>query len=66
MTSGPVTFIVFLMSCGCYCSLPIPRGAVGWSAVCDCGTVAFPGHTHILFGICEIDYSCFLGHHMPK
>ena len=27
----------FLMSSGCYCSVAFPRGAVGRSAVCDCG-----------------------------
>ena len=30
-------FIVLRMSCYCKCSVAIPRGAVGWSAVCDCG-----------------------------
>ena len=34
---GCFTFIVFLISCGCYCSLPLPHGAVGRSEVCDCG-----------------------------
>ena len=33
---GCFTLIVFLMSCGCYCSLPLPHIDVGWSAVCDC------------------------------
>ena len=27
---------VFLVSYNCYCSVTLPRGAVGWSAVCDC------------------------------
>ena len=27
--------------------LSLPRGAMGWSAVCV--IVAFPGHTHLLF-----------------
>ena len=31
------TLIVFLMSCDCFCSVALPRGAVGWYAVCDCG-----------------------------
>ena len=35
------TSIVFLMSCDCLCPVALPHGAVGWSAVCDCGTV-FP------------------------
>ena len=34
--AGYFTFIVFLMPCGCFCSLPLPRGAVGLSAVCYC------------------------------
>ena len=29
--------IVFLMSCDCYCSMALPHGPVGWSAVCNCG-----------------------------
>ena len=31
------TVIVFLLSCGCYCSVFLPQGFLGWSAVCDCG-----------------------------
>ena len=23
--------------CGCQCFVSLPHGAVGWSAVCDCG-----------------------------
>ena len=34
---GCFTFIVFLVSYGCYCTVTLPHGAVGWSAVCDCG-----------------------------
>ena len=29
---------VFLMSCFCYCSVAFPHGAMGWSALCDCGS----------------------------
>ena len=28
---------VFQVSCDCYCSVALPLGAVGWSAVCDSG-----------------------------
>ena len=28
-------YFVFLVSCDCYVALP--HGALGWSAVCDCG-----------------------------
>ena len=36
--AGCFTSVVFLMSCYCECSVPaLPHGAVGWSAVCDCG-----------------------------
>ena len=34
---GCFTFIVFLMSYDCHCIVTLPHGAVGWSAVCDCG-----------------------------
>ena len=37
---GCFTLIVF-----CLCSVSLPRGAVGWSVVCDC--VPFPGNTHL-------------------
>ena len=30
-----VAYNVFLMSRGCYCSLPLPQGVVCWSAVCE-------------------------------
>ena len=29
--------VVKILSCYCKCSVPFPHGAVGWSAVCDCG-----------------------------
>ena len=35
--AGCFALIVFWMSCYCKCSVPLPHGAVGWSAVCDCG-----------------------------
>ena len=35
--AGCFTLFVFLVSCVCYCSVALPRGAVGWSALCDCG-----------------------------
>ena len=31
------TLIVFLITRDCYCSIAFPQGAVGWSAVHDCG-----------------------------
>ena len=30
-------FIVFQMSCYCFCFVALPHGAMGCSAVCDCG-----------------------------
>ena len=27
------TFFVFVVSCDCYCSVALPHGTVGWSAV---------------------------------
>ena len=30
-------FYCLLMSCYCKCPVAPPHGAVGWSAVCDCG-----------------------------
>ena len=43
-------FIVVQMSCYCECSVTLPHGAVGWSAVCDCGvywsySLTFSGYT---------------------
>ena len=31
------TLIVFLITRDCYCSIAYPHGAVGWSAVHNCG-----------------------------
>ena len=31
------TLIVFLVCCDFKCYLALPHGALGWSAVCDCG-----------------------------
>ena len=33
---GCFILFVFLVSCDCYCSVALPQGAVGGSAVCDC------------------------------
>ena len=33
---GCFAIIVLQIYCYCKCSLTIPHGAVGWSAVCDC------------------------------
>ena len=33
--AGCFAFIVFRMSCYCKCPVALPRGVVGWSAVCD-------------------------------
>ena len=35
--AGCFAFIVLQMSCYCKCSVALPCGAVGWSAVYDCG-----------------------------
>ena len=35
--AGCFAFIVLRMSCYCKCSVALPHGAMGWSAVCDCG-----------------------------
>ena len=35
--AGCLTFIVFWMSCSCYCYLTLPHSAVSWSVVCYCG-----------------------------
>ena len=43
---GCFAFIVLRMSCYCICSVTLPHGAVGWSAVV---IVFFPDHTHLLF-----------------
>ena len=36
--------------------MALSHGAVGWSAVCDCG---IPFHTHLLFATCCIHDWCF-------
>ena len=35
--AGCFALIIFWMSCYCKYSVILPRGAVGGSAVCDCG-----------------------------
>ena len=40
------------MSGDCYCSRVLSYGAVGWSAVCDCG---ISDHNHLLFVIFGFD-----------
>ena len=35
---GCFTFTVLFLSCGCLCSVSLPRGAVAGSVVCDCGS----------------------------
>ena len=35
--AGCFNLIVFLVFCDCQCSVTLPSGALGWSAVCDCG-----------------------------
>ena len=38
LRAGCFAFIVFWVSCYCKCPVAPPHGALGWSAVCDCGT----------------------------
>ena len=35
--AGCFAFIVLRMYFYCKCSVTLPHGAVGWSALCDCG-----------------------------
>ena len=35
--AGCFALIVFQMSCYCICPVALPHGALGGSAVCDCG-----------------------------
>ena len=44
--TGCLAIIVLQMYFYYKCSVALPRGAVGWSTVCDCGD---PDHTHLLF-----------------
>ena len=41
--AGCLTLIVFLLLCGCLCSVSLSRGAMDWSVI-----VAFPGRTHLV------------------
>ena len=34
--AGCFAFFVLRMSCNCICSVALPYGVMGWSAVCDC------------------------------
>ena len=45
---GCFAFIFFRKSCYCKCSVALPRGAVGWSAVCDCGISCLYSLTFLL------------------
>ena len=47
-------FLDFLMPCGCYCSLPLPHGAMGIVVGLQCMIVAFPDHTHVFLVICIV------------
>ena len=35
--AGCFALTVFLMSCDTQCSVALSHGAMGWSAICDCG-----------------------------
>ena len=41
--AGYFTLIVF----GCLCSVSLPRGALGWSFICN--IVSFSGRSHCIF-----------------
>ena len=43
---GIFTFIVFLISCDCYCFVALPHGAMCWSAVL---IVIFSDYTRFTF-----------------
>ena len=47
MRAGCLDLTVLLLTCGCWCSVPLPRCELVcglWSVI-----VAFPGHTHLLY-----------------
>ena len=47
-----LAFIILQMYCYYKCSVALPHGAVGWSAVCDCGISRYVhDHTDLLFAI---------------
>ena len=37
--AGCYAIIVLQMYCNYKCSVALPHGALGWSAVCDCGII---------------------------
>ena len=43
--AGCFAIVVLQMYCYYKYSVVLPHGAMGWSAVCDCG---IPDHTHLL------------------
>ena len=64
--SGCFAFIVLQTSCYCKCSMALPHGALGWSAVCDFGIslsysliFCFGCFTLIVFLISCV-YLCFI------
>ena len=36
------------------CCVALPRGAIGKSAVCNCGTYVFPDHIHLLILVVSV------------
>ena len=48
------------MYCNCYCSVALPHGAVGWSAVCDCGI--FWSYAFFYYSILSFEYKCYFCH----
>ena len=60
LRAGCFTLNVFRLSYGCTFSVTLPHGAVGWSAVCDCG-ISWSYLLFILsFLFCVIYYSLTL------
>ena len=47
--------LCFLLSCVYYYPVSLPRGAIGWSVVCD---LAFSGHIHVWVDVAVFLFVC--------
>ena len=49
--AGCFALIVFLLLCGCQCSISLSHGATCWSVICDCGISC---HIHLFMNLISL------------